>query len=91
MTALFDSDGFGSRENVEDPIRCLDAGQDDCQGPVQYHSTDPGARPAFPRCDFHWLRRLDREAETRRKYGTEGSIPPADFDPAYAGERWDEE
>ena len=75
-----------------EPPECLDFRDDgSCQGSVEYHSTDPGRRPAFPRCDAHWHQALEREEQTRSRYGTDSSVPPSDFDPTYAGERWDEE
>ncbi len=71
---------------------CVDFRDDgSCKGTVEWHSTDPGMRPAFARCETHWLERLDSEEQTRRRYGTDTSIPPTDFDPAYAGERWDDD
>jgi hypothetical protein len=59
-----------------------------CEGPVEYHSTDPGYRSAFPRCEKHWLERLDREEEYRQ---FDTPVAPSWFDPSYAGERWDED
>jgi len=43
---------------------------------------------AFPRCRHHQDIRLRQAEETMRKYPINA---PADFDPMYAGERWDEE
>ena len=46
----------------------------------------------FPRCENHYVEyaaRVDpKHAETRRRYPVSA---PADFDPSYAGERWDED
>lgn len=67
-----------------------DRDETDCQGEVAYHSTDPGVRPAFPRCERHWLARVEADQEHRTIY-PDSPIAPAWFDPAAAGERWDEE
>lgn len=72
----------------EEPIRCLEDGPD-CEGKVEYHlNPDREDFKTFPRCEFHQGRRLDRAEETMRKYP---QLPPADFDPYYAGEVWGEE
>jgi hypothetical protein len=46
----------------------------------------------FPRCENHYgiyAEVMDaKHAETRRRYPRQA---PPDFDPTYAGERWDEE
>lgn len=71
--------------------RCLDdRGDGSCQGPVEWHSTDPGLRPAFPRCDRHWELRLDRREHSMEKYA-DSDAAPGWFDLLFAGERWDEE
>lgn len=66
-------------------LECLD-GPDGCSGPVEYRTTD-GYR-AWPRCERHFDERLDRE-ESYRSYDSDS--PPSWFDPAYAGERWDDD
>lgn len=70
--------------------RCLDTGDGACAGNVEYHSTDPGVRPSFPRCARHWAARLVREAEYRVNY-PDSPLAPAWFDPLAAGERWDDD
>lgn len=59
-----------------------------CQGPIEYRRplTDTGI--PYPRCDLHWGIRLERQDEINRRYPSQ---QPADFDPMYAGERWDED
>lgn len=71
-------------------MNCLEAHKNDCQGPVEYHSTDPGVRPAFPRCAKHWDERLDRMENSIERYAN-SDVPPSWFDPTYAGERWEED
>lgn len=71
-----------------DEPRCLQHGPD-CEGPVEYHmNPDRDDMKAFPRCRHHQDIRLRQAEETMRKYPINA---PADFDPMYAGERWDEE
>ena len=69
-------------------IECLEEGNpaDPCCGPVEYHNTG-GAR-SFPRCQHHAEERLEREMDNRRRYPM---LQPADFDPSFAGERWDDD
>lgn len=62
---------------------------DNCQGPVEYRLPLSGTGRAFPRCEFHWEKRLDEQERINRRYG--GDVPPSDFDPTYAGEHWDED
>jgi len=70
------------------PLECLD-GPEGCDGPVEYRTTpDRTDFRHFPRCEAHFQRRLDQAEETMRKYPT---LQPTDFDPSYAGERWEED
>jgi hypothetical protein len=72
---------------VDEP-RCLNDGED-CEGKVEYHlNPDRDDLKTFPRCEFHQRKRLEQAEETMRKYP---QLPPADFDPMYAGEVWSEE
>ncbi len=72
-------------------LECLDDhGETPCAGPVQLHSVDPGRSGAFPRCDAHWERRLDRLENSIERYA-DSDVPPAWFDPTAAGERWDDD
>lgn len=72
----------------QEQLECLD-GPEGCNGDVAYRMPLSGTGRSFPRCEKHWDERLERQEEINRKYG--GDVPPRDFDPAYAGERWDEE
>lgn len=70
------------------PLECQDAHRGRCCGPVALRER-PTDWKAFPRCDHHaedWYAELER---IQRAYGS--PTPPADFDSAYAGERWDED
>lgn len=57
-------------------------------GVGQIRTAPSGTGRSFLRREKHWSARLDREEELRRRYPAH---PPADFDPMYAGERWDED
>ncbi len=73
------------------PPACMD-GPDGCAGPVEPRWPGYGSK-SYPRCERHGEARLERERETRRRYGSwddERPEPePVDFDPADAGERWE--
>jgi len=68
-------------------MKCLEAG-DDCGGQVEYRMALSASGRQFPRCDNHWHTRLDEQEKQNEKYPTHA---PSDFDPSYAGERWDED
>lgn len=71
-----------------DSPRCLQE-SDECQGEVEYHiNPDREDLKAFPRCEKHQRDRLISAQEHIRKYPR---IEPSDFDPMYAGERWEED
>lgn len=74
-----------------DGLECLDShpgegGQ--CEGPVEYRMPLSGTGRSFPRCEKHWESRLDFQQHIMERYP---ETQPSDFDPAYAGERWDED
>jgi hypothetical protein len=66
---------------------CLQDGPD-CQGAVEYRMPLSGTGKPFARCDHHWNLRLIEQDRINRTYPTHA---PADFDPSYAGERWDDD
>ncbi|MCA1571187.1 MAG: hypothetical protein LC798_12890 [Chloroflexi bacterium] len=71
-------------------LECLDDyGEGTCAGPVEYRMALSATGQSFPRCERHWDERLDEQERITRTYG--GVAPPSDFDPAYAGERWEED
>lgn len=71
---------------METPLRCLD-GPDGCQGEVEYRMALSSTGKQFPRCDKHWDERLATQEIINERYPF---LPPHDFDPGYAGERWDD-
>lgn len=68
---------------------CMD-GPAGCDGPVAYRMPLSGTGQSFPRCQRHWFERLDRQAQIDRRYPDQPNAP-ADFDPTYAGEVWDDD
>lgn len=70
-------------------LECLeDYGKGTCVGMVAYRiSLSPTGR-SFPRCDGHWEKRLLEQEGIDRRYPV---MQPSNFDPAYAGERWDDD
>jgi hypothetical protein len=73
-------------------LYCLDRGSDGegCDGEVQFRTALTATAVSYPRCDFHWERRLDKEEENRRDY-PDSDVPPSWFDPFAAGERWEDD
>ena len=69
-------------------MECLDDYKSPCDGPVEYRFALSGTGRSFPRCDRHWAERLDEQERINERYPT---LAPPDFDPAYAGEHWDED
>lgn len=73
-------------------LKCLDVYQGGCTGDVEYRMPLSGTGKSFPRCDGHWAKRLEKQEDIVRRYDPFGNgAPPSDFDPADAGERWDDE
>jgi hypothetical protein len=70
------------------PLECQDAHRGDCRGPVEMRLR-PSDWKSFPRCDHHAEAWYAEQERIQRAYG--GATAPSDFDPAYAGERWDED
>lgn len=79
----------GGREidEVEEKPKCLEEGPD-CQGAVQYRMSLSPTGLSVPRCDKHWSDRLDLDEGLRQRYPEQ---TPANFDPLYAGETWDDD
>ena len=70
------------------PEDCLDHG-DDCRGPVGYHAVGDSLK-AWPRCDKHAEERWERYENSLERYAN-SSVAPDWFDPADAGERWEDD
>lgn len=70
-------------------LECLeDYGLGTCSGAVAWRPSLSGTGTLIARCDGHWATRLEVQAEIDARYPV---LPPADFDPSYAGERWEED
>jgi len=72
----------------KDSAECIEDHKGDCSGEVKYRPSLTGTGTPIPRCEAHWRDRLQREADYKKRFPVR---PPADFDPAYAGERWEED
>lgn len=69
-------------------LECIRSSEE-CSGKVEFRfPPDRDDFNAFPLCKFHWNKRLD---EAEKNLELLSDIPPDWFDPAYAGERWDED
>ena len=78
-----------SMDGDHHPARCLN-GPEHCSGPVAlWHSGGTHGR-SWPRCTFHGEQRLDRYENSMERYADSDCIPDW-YDPAYAGERWEDE
>jgi hypothetical protein len=76
---------------MSEPLECLDAGEageDPCQGPIEYRMALSGTGRSFPRCEKHWEKRLEVQQGINERYPHH---QPADFDPMDAGEVWGED
>lgn len=69
---------------------CIDNYEDDCAGSVEYRFPLSATGRSFPRCDRHWAERLDAQEQINRRY-PDSPFAPSDFDPAYAGESWEDD
>jgi hypothetical protein len=73
----------------QEKLECLDDyGEGTCSGPVEYRMALSATGRSFPRCEKHWEERLATQEGINERYPQQ---PPPDFDPAYAGESWDED
>jgi hypothetical protein len=75
---------------IDEQVECLEAHEGGCAGGVEYRYPLSGTGKSFPRCDKHWEARLDAQEAINRRY-PDSPFAPADFDPTYAGERWDDD
>lgn len=47
---------------------CIEAHTGQCTGPAKYRESLSGTGTPIPRCDGHWSKRLDKQAEIVRRY-----------------------
>jgi cytochrome c len=70
---------------------CLEFHTGHCEaGTTQYRMPLSGTGRSFPRCDLHWEKRLEEQDRINERY-PDSPLPPSDFDPSFAGERWDDD
>jgi hypothetical protein len=72
------------------PLECLYDGSrfGPCQGGVELFPAPSGTGTMIAYCPEHYGVALERDLETQRRYPYHA---PSDFDPSYAGERWDDD
>ena len=75
----------------DDELECLDdRGDNECDGPVDYHWNGDPSGKTWPRCAKHQQDRADRREGSMEKYANSDVIPSW-FNEADAGERWFED
>uniref|UniRef100_UPI003F49A23D hypothetical protein n=1 Tax=Amycolatopsis sp. CA-096443 TaxID=3239919 RepID=UPI003F49A23D len=75
---------------MAETLRCLDR-DGTCRGAVEYRASLSGTGKPIARCEDHYRQRLEaRERAMNRGY-SDSPVAPADVDPGYAGEAWDED
>jgi len=73
---------------MTEELECLDSYNSSCVGVIELRPSLTGTGTSIPRCNKHWEDRLDKEERIRERYPYNA---PSDFDPSYAGERWDDD
>lgn len=69
---------------------CCRLGMSPCRGSVEVHCSPSGSGRADYWCARHYDEALERDYRLRRDF-PDSPLPPAWFDPANAGERWDDD
>lgn len=78
------------------PVLCqdrptsLESTRSACRGAVDFREPLSGTGVPTIRCAGHWSDRLDLQ-DRHRRAGYDSPTPPPWFDPANAGERWNED
>lgn len=65
-----------------DDLQCRDSREGGCIGPVRWRESLTGTGLRVARCRGHYRAKTEKAQRAQ--------TPPPGFDPAYAGERWDE-
>lgn len=72
-------------------LHCVDSGLDSsCGGDRTEYCFGYGLKGSYTRCGVHFAAYMERAEKINRRY-PDSPIPPADFDPTYAGERWNDD
>jgi len=75
-------------KSVEEELTCMQE-SDECKGDVSYFAVSGGN--AFPRCAHHIDLRMDAYESSDLERYADSDVAPSWFDPADAGERWDDD
>jgi hypothetical protein len=76
------------QDTAAEPAReCLREGQGTCRGEVTGRPSHAGTGTIIFECGLHQEQSQRHADDINRRYPRHA---PADFDPMYAGERWDE-
>lgn len=78
------------RSTEMETLECMDSHKSPCSGKVEYRMNLTGTGLQTLRCDKHWEERLDFQ-EAHTAIYPDSPIAPDWFDPADAGERWDDD
>lgn len=70
---------------MSDELTCLESNED-CEGTVEYRHPLSGTGKPFPRCEFHWDKRLEKQEEFNRKDADYRNVDYLD-----AGERYEDD
>lgn len=73
-------------------IECIESpgGGEKCGGDKPEYRFGYGLKGSYVRCGKHFDAYMARAKASRRRY-PDSDLAPTDFDPTYAGERWDED
>ncbi|WP_145500848.1 hypothetical protein [Streptomyces sp. CFMR 7] len=74
---------------MSEELECLDRHEQNCTGPVERYESLSGTGTMITRCRVHREKALKRHEEIQERY-PDSSVAPSWFDPAVAGERWDD-
>jgi len=72
-------------------LECRDEHKGSCKGEVNYVMDPFDWTRSFPRCKVHGNEWIEFLIDNNNKYGTYSDCAPEGFDPADAGECWDED
>lgn len=71
-------------------LQCMQRHEGNCVGEVHLRESLSGTGTPMKRCDGHHSEALERHRKIQERY-PDSSTPPEWFDPAVAGERWDDD
>lgn len=82
----------GHNKRMEDTTECLHhwPEQETCSGGVESHPALSGTGTVIAYCERHWAEAIERDQQLRVNF-PDSEFPPAWFDEANAGERWNDD